>query len=681
MLDRILTLSADELEQLVDHHDRQYWDHNDPQIPDEVYDRLVTRLREVRPDSDVLVRIGGRGQSDPAPQVEAPAGQLGLPIDPASPAIVGNRVRHARPMLSLDKCYTEAELLHWFDRFEGDAVASHKVDGLAISIRYNAAGELELAATRGSGTEGELITANVARVGGVPLKLPSGPFEVRGEAYMPLDIFDERYAEQFANPRNLAAGALKQKDPERTAAYGLRFLAYDLDGSSAATEEDKRNLLTEMGFDCVPSFRVSRGEGQDIYEKLRAERPTLRYETDGVVFKVNDVTRHASLGITAHHPRYAIAYKYQGESDQTVVEDVLWSVSRTGAINPIAQVAPVALSGVTVTRISLHNLGIIERLAGVPLQPGVNTGYPLSRGAVVFVTRRGGVIPHLESILTPGSHDLEVPLACPSCGGPTERRDDFLHAVHEPECVVQARRQLLHFLATMDILGIGPKLVEQLQDAQIVNDPADLYELTAHEIQRLDRMGPKAAENVIAAIQGRRVVPWTTLVASLGIPDLGRRVAEMLAGRYESLEALRAATPEQLLLVDGIGEIMAERIVAGLAQQGGLLDRLLPHLELVAPVSTELAAGPLSGTAFVFTGTLAAMGRKEAQERVRSLGGATPSSVTATTTHLVLGDDDYAEFEAGRVSSKLKAAQKLIAGGAPLQIIPERQFLGMLQSA
>ena len=662
------SLSVNELERLITHHDHLYWELGAPEVPDEVYDQMVAALTALHPTSEVLRRIGGRAPLQPSL----------VPEDNGRPALLGNRVRHARPMLSLDKCYSEAELLHWFDRFAGTATASHKVDGLAISIRYDAEGRLDLAATRGSGTEGELITANIRRVHGVPDQVSLPNLEVRGEAYMPLDVFDSRYADQFANPRNLAAGALKQKDPDKTATYGIRFLAYDLDGVQIPTECDKRETLLRLGFDPVPAAEVSRHNAQAMYEQLRDERPTLNYETDGVVYKVNDTTLHDTLGITAHHPRYAIAYKYQGESGQTTVEDVLWSVSRTGAINPIAKVAPVQLSGVTVTRISLHNLGIIERLAGRQLAQGLNTDYPLSSGATVWVTRRGGVIPHLESILLPGHSDLNVPGQCPSCGGTTERRDDFLFATHVAGCSTQGRRQLEHFAATMDILGVGPKLMEQLYDRGIVTEPADLFELTAAELQRLDRMGPKAAENVVGAIQSRRVVEWTQLVAALGIADLGRRMAQILATRFPDMAALRAASPEELLAVEGVGEILANRIVQGLQSLTPMIDRLLEHVTLVAAATDVAASGPLSGQAFVFTGTLVAMGRKEAQKLVQQQGGQVPASVTSTTTYLVLGDADYADFEAGRVSSKLKSAQKLIASGSALQIIPEREFLKLV---
>ena len=662
------SLSVNELERLITHHDHLYWELGAPEVPDEVYDQMVAALTALHPTSEVLHRIGGRAPLQPSL----------LPEDNGRPPLLGNRVRHARPMLSLDKCYSEAELLHWFDRFAGTATASHKVDGLAISIRYDAEGRLDLAATRGSGTEGELITANIRRVHGVPHQVSLPNLEVRGEAYMPLDVFDSRYADQFANPRNLAAGALKQKDPDKTATYGIRFLAYDLDGVQIPTECDKRETLLRLGFDPVPAAEVSRHNAQAMYEQLRDERPTLNYETDGVVYKVNDTTLHDTLGITAHHPRYAIAYKYQGESGQTTVEDVLWSVSRTGAINPIAKVAPVQLSGVTVTRISLHNLGIIERLAGRQLAQGLNTDYPLSSGATVWVTRRGGVIPHLESILLPGHSDLTVPSQCPSCGGIAERRDDFLFATHVAGCSTQGRRQLEHFAATMDILGVGPKLMEQLYDRGIVTEPADLFELTAAELQRLDRMGPKAAENVVGAIQSRRVVEWPQLVAALGIADLGRRMAQILATRFPDMAALRAASPEELLAVEGVGEILASRIVQGLQSLAPMIDRLLQHVTLTAAATDVAASGPLSGQAFVFTGTLVAMGRKEAQKLVQQQGGQVPASVTSTTTYLVLGDADYADFEAGRVSSKLKSAQKLIASGSALQIIPEREFLKLV---
>ncbi len=667
-------LPVEALESAIRYHNDRYWAKAEPEIPDQVYDRLVLELRRRAPDSPVLDALDAPGDNDSLlPQTTDDTDLRAL--------ATGSKLAHEHPMLSLDKCYSEAELTAWFSRFEGDAVASHKIDGVAISIRYDADGRLLVASTRGNGRVGDVITENVRRLANVPEALPAslirGAVEVRGEAYMPLSIFEDRYAQDFANPRNLTAGALKQKNPDKTAAYGIAFFAYDILGSDAPSEMAKRELLLAAGFEPAPTILVPRDAGQQGFEQLAADRPTLDYETDGIVFKVNDVGQHNALGLTAHHPRYAIAYKYQGESGESTLQDIIWSVSRTGAVNPVAAIAPVALSGVTVTRVSLHNLGIIERLAGAPLDDNSAQSYALSSGAKVYVTRRGGVIPHIESIITPGQGGLELPATCPSCGGPTERRDDFLFAEHSQACGVQATRRLLHFVSVTDIQGIGPKLMEQLFDAEIVREPADLYELTVPELQKLERMGTKSAQNIVAAVAARRSMPWTTLLASLGISDIGPQVALALSRSFESLQALRDASADALVNVDGVGEIVAAKLIEGLQANATILDNLLQHVEPTAVEQTE-ATGPLAGRAFVFTGTLATMGRKEAQALVKAGGGNTPSSVTAATDYLVLADDDFAKFASGNHSSKMKAAQKLIDKGSALRVISETEFVGMV---
>ncbi len=649
----ILAMDAAELERQVRHHNALYWVENRPEIPDETFDLLVRRLRELAPASPALDELGEERA-----------------------ATAGTKVRHAAPMLSLEKAYSEAEIRRFYERFGGVALASPKVDGLAVSIRYGDDGALSLAATRGSGSEGDDVTAAVRQVGDVPHHVPASGVEVRGEVYLPLSTFRARYAGAFANPRNLAAGALKQKDPTRTAAYGLRFAAYDLLGASAPTETAKRALLEAWGFVPVPAVPATADDAQAVYERFAAERDALDYETDGVVFKVDDVRAHDELGATAHHPRYAIAYKYQGESGITTLAGVEWSVSRTGAINPVALLEPITLSGVTVTRVSLHNLGIMEQLARMPVQVGDNLGHVLSSGAQVLVTRRGGVIPHIEAVAEPGSGNLGVPTACPSCGARTERRDDTLTADHAPTCAVQQRRQLQHFVNTVDMQGFGPRLLEQLCDLGWVRSPADLYRLDVTRLATLDRMGEKSASNLVAAAAARRLLDPAVFVAALGIPDVGQQVARSLVAHYPDLAALRAASPEQLVEIDGIGPIVAARVVEGLALLASQLDDLL-HVVRLAEPETAPTEGQLAGASFVFTGALDSMARSEAQARVRAAGGTTPDAVTASTDFLVLGDADHERFVGGWRSSKLKKAEQLAAKGGRLRIISESEFLAM----
>ncbi len=668
----VLAMDAATLEDEVARHDALYWEHDAPEISDTLYDLMVERLRALRPDSAVLLRIGGRGATTDAVDEGA--------LDDAALAelATGQKVRHAHPMLSLDKCYTEPELLKWFERIGGEALASHKVDGVAMSLRYGRDGALVLGATRGDGRVGEVITENVRNVGGVPHRIEAGAIEVRGEAYMPLSTFRGEFADQFANPRNLTAGALKQKDAQKTARYGLRFFAYDVLGSDATHERDKRALLASWGFEPVPGTFTGADGGQATFDALAADRTELDYETDGIVFRAADAERYAELGATAHHPRGAIAYKYQGDSGLTTLERVEWSVSRTGAVNPVAIVAPVSLSGVTVTRISLHNLGIMEKLADAPLAIGANAPYPLSEGASLLVTRRGGVIPHVEQMAEPGGGDLHVPEACPHCGGATVRTDDFLGAEHAPDCSAVTERGIEYYAAVTDMQGVGPKLLEQLRERGLVTTPADLYRLTVEALLPLERMAQKSAENVVAAVQARTQLELPVFLAALGIPDIGRSVAEALSDHFGELAAMRAATPQQLVEIDGVGETIAERLVDGLAARTELIDDLLQYVTLVVPERREPIDGELSGKAFVFTGELASMKRGEAQERVRALGGETPSGVSKSVDFVVIGDADHERFEAGWRSSKLKKAQAVIDAGGALKVIPESRFLEMI---
>lgn len=667
----LFAFDAEGLEAEIRRHNALYWDKGAPEISDEAYDLLVRRLRQMRPDSPVLSELGEERQGDEGAIPSANEDALrALPS--------GSKVEHLAPMLSLDKCYAEDELHRWFDRFEGHALASPKVDGVAMSVRYDADGRLLVAATRGSGLVGDAITQNVRFVAGVPERIAEGPLEVRGETYMPLSVFRARFASDFANPRNLAAGGLKQKEASHTGDYGLRFFAYDGLGLDLPTEEAKRERLKALGFEPVPAAHATRETGQGVFDAFERDRDALDYETDGVVFKVADVAQHDTMGATAHHPRYAIAYKYQGESGFTELEGLLWSVSRTGSINPVACLAPISLSGVTVTRASLHNLGIMEALAG--LEPGAlavgdNPG-ALSPGARVLVTRRGGVIPHVESIAEAGAGLLNIPAVCPSCGAPTRREGDLLVAEHLPTCATQAVRKLVHFVAVTDMDGVGPKLLEQLFDAEHVVSPADLYALTLADLLPLERMARKSAENVLSAIAAKRTLELSTFLAALGIEDLGPNMARKLASAHPSLAAIRAADAETLTAIDGFGEIVADKVVEGLASWSEGIDALLEHVEVTAPPepSEADAALPLHGYAIVFTGKMTSMGRSDAQKRARAAGATTPSGVSKAVTHVVLGDGDYPRYEAGWRSTKLKKAEQWIEGGASLQIVSESTF-------
>lgn len=652
--------SVKELEEAVRYHNAKYWIEDAAEISDPEFDKLVEALRKKAPESPVLSAIGpaGAGLED------------GEELDANS-----EKIAHDPPMLSLDKCYDEDTLKKWFEKFKGEAVASPKVDGVAICLRYDASGALIVGATRGSGTIGEVITDNVKHVVGVPHSIDQGPLEVRGEAYMPLSVF-EGFKKEYMSPRNLTAGALKRKDGAKTASYGIHFFAYDVLGRGFPTEQDKQAYLRAQGFEPVPSVMSSREGLQQTYESFAADRQNLDYETDGVVFKANDTAEQQRMGSNSHHPRFAIAYKYQGDSGQSVLREIEWGVSRTGSINPVGIVDPVDLSGATVTRVSLHNLAIMEKLGG---EGG------LKLGSTVLMMRRGGVIPNLESVISPGDTPVVIPAHCPICGAATERRGDFLFADHNDQCASMRVRQLEHFVKVFDMKGFGQKWLEQVYEEGLIVNYEDFFTVTQDELMTLDRMGETLAKKLIATIDSKRTIPVELFLRAFGIHELGRHVSAILASTYQSLDEIFAVSAEDLAQIHTIGEVIAKHVTEGLAAHREAMERVLEHVTVTFPDPAVAAAaaataqdGPLAGKSFLFTGTLEAMTRKDAQAQVESLGGQCPSSVSKTLDYLVIGDADMAKFNTGWRSSKLKKAEQLIDQGAALQIIAESDFLKLI---
>lgn len=666
--------SVAELEAAVRYHDHQYWERDAPVISDYEYDRLVRRLKELCPESPVLQRIGA-GRKASADEVLA----------------LGGAVRHQQPMLSLDKCYSEEELVRWAATFDGDVVASAKVDGVAASLRYGADGRLECAATRGDGVQGEDFTANARLVPEIPERLreaPGTPVEVRGEVYMRLSIF-ARHAEEAANPRNLTAGTIKRKQASREQLRDLSFFAYDLLGAALPTEWEKLRRAEAFGFRTVDPQLLRREDLQAAYEDWLARRQHLDYELDGVVFKANRVDEQQRLGATAHHPRYALAYKFQGDSGESVLERVEWSVARTGAITPVGIITPVKLSGAMVSRCSLHNLNILRQHA-------------LHVGDTVVAMRRGGVIPNIELSKGGGTTPVEIPAECPACGAPTVIRNDVLFCGRPAECRGVGLGIVEHYVKSADIEGFGRKLLEQLWDDGLVRDPTDLYRLTVYRLVELQRVGDVLARKLVANVDAARELRLSVFLRALGIDELGRQVAGLLEEQFGSLERIRALTVADLLEIHGIGEVIARRVVDGLADRAGLVDRLLEHVRVTGPAdgdraeggaagAPELAeagapqagpaAGPLAGKSVVFTGKLASMERKEAQRRAEAAGARTPDSVTKDLSILVIGDEGSPLLGAGRKSTKHTKAEKYNAEGAGIEIITEAEFVRRLGEA
>lgn len=648
-------LSLEDLERAVQFHNKAYWVHDDALISDPEFDRLVETLRDRAPDSPVLEAIGPAGAGSEFGEVE------------------GVKVEHDPPMLSLDKCYDEETLRKWFDKFEGDAVVTPKVDGVAVCIRYDASGALAIASTRGNGITGELITENVRHIVDVPERIDANrPIEVRGEAYMPWSVFRAKFEEQYSSPRNLTAGALKQKNPEQTANYEIHFFGYDVLGPELASEHEKMELMAKLGFTPVDHRVVPHDNLQEAFEELEATRATLDYDTDGVVYKADSIEEQQRMGATAHHPRFAIAYKFQGESGTSTLREVLWSVSRTGAINPVGVVDPVQLSGASVTRVSLHNLSIMEKLGG---EQGLRIG---SR---VVMVRRGGVIPHLERVLEPGDVEIRIPEECPDCGAPTFRDSDVLCADHADDCRTTRLRELEHYASVTEMKGFGPRILEALWEAGFLRDLVGFYSLKVEDLTQLERVGEKTAENLVGMVDERRTLPAATFLRALGIEELGKHVSKIMVHEWGDIDQILRVSRDELAAIHTIGDIIADKVVAGLGAREEQIRSLLEHVDLVFPSPSDVPNdGELAGKSFLFTGALESMSRKDAQARVQELGGETPSGVKKELDFLVIGDADLEKFNDGWRTSKLKKAEAFNDSGGNIRIIGESEFLEMIEN-
>jgi DNA ligase (NAD+) len=648
-------LTVAELERELRHHNKLYWDDNAPEISDYDYDRLVNRLKAIAPSSPVLDDLGA---SKPK--------AVDLAVGDAPP------VRHKARMLSLDKCYSNEELMKWTRDFEGKVVMSPKFDGSACSLHYDDNGELVLAATRGDGEVGENITANVRTIKDIPGKIAGRGWEVRGEIYMRLSVF-QKYKDAFANPRNLAAGALKHKDSRRSEAYGLSFAAYDLVGTDHGTESEKMDALASVGFAPIERRVLDKSQLVAGYEELALRRSTLDFEIDGVVFKVDRVDEQKRLGATSHHPRYAIAYKFQGDSGTTIIREIEWSVSRSGAITPVALIDPVTLSGATVTRASLHNTGFIDKLG-------------LTKNATVVVMRRGGVIPNVEFVAKAGEVALEVPTHCPSCGGLVRRDGDFLFCAQPRACRSAVIGQLSHYADVVGMLGFGDSLLAGAFDRGILKRPMDFYQLTERRLLTLDRTGSRLAKRLLREVDRARKLDLATFLRAFGMHEIGKTVSVLLAEKFETLEKIFTVDELDLSSIHGIGPVIAKHAVSELALMREEILETSKHVELVAlsdrPAASAAemtrhgALATLAGLSFVFTGSLATMKRAEAERMVKDRGAIAADTVTKQLHYLVVGGQRTEEK-----SSKEKLADKWIEQGAKLQVIDEKTFLAMVREA
>lgn len=661
---------AEQLRQEIRHHEYLYYVLDAPEITDAEYDRLLVRLRELEAEEPESVpadsptqRVGGRADSR------------------------FTEVRHLEPLLSLGNVFSAAELRAFDERVrtglpagsEVEYVMEPKIDGLACSLIYEN-GRLVRAATRGDGVVGENVTANVRTIRSVPLvlKVPEGEtvpelLDVRGEVYMPRHAFmrlneerAERGESEFANPRNAAAGSLRQLDPQVTASRSLSFFAYYLVGEGARPRHSESlAALARYGFKVSENYRVVPDvEAALAYiEEFNVKRPELAYDTDGAVIKVNSVRQQQLLGATGKDPRWAIAYKYPPEQAETTLETIDWRVGRTGVLTPTAVLTPVRLSGSLISRATLHNEDFIR-------------AKDIRIGDRVIINKAGEIIPEVlrvvDSKRTGAETPVVIPDKCPECGWSVERRGaEAAIRCTNPHCPALGREGLIHFTSreAMNIEGCGPAVVNALLDAGLVQDVADLYSLHKEQLQQLERMGERSAEKLLAAIEASKENELDKLLFALGIRHVGAKVARILATEFGSMEKLLAAEPEQLAAIRDIGAKIAESVVTWLSVPANrdLLERLQAaglRLTFTPPASQE--DHPFFAKTLVFTGTLPTLGRAEAKTLAQDVGAKVSGSVSKKTDYVVAG------AEAG---SKLEKAQQL-----GVKVIDETEFLRLLKA-
>lgn len=660
---------ADKLRREIRHNEYLYYVLDAPEITDAEYDRMMMRLRELEtryPDSipadSPTQRVGGRASSQ------------------------FTEVRHLEPLLSLGNVFSAEELRAFDERVRSglpagskvEYVMEPKIDGLACSLIYEN-GKLVRAATRGDGVVGENVTANVRTIRSIPLtlKVPEGEavpelLDVRGEVYMPRQAFmrlneqrAERGESEFANPRNAAAGSLRQLDPQVTASRSLSFFAYYLVGEGAQPKHSESlALLARYGFKVSENYKVVENIDEAIkyIGDFNELRQGLSYDTDGAVIKVNDVYQQRILGATGKDPRWATAYKYPPEQAETTLEDIDWRVGRTGVLTPTAVLTPVKLSGSVISRATLHNEDFIR-------------AKDIRIGDRVIINKAGEIIPEVLRVVaekrTGDEKEVEIPNVCPECGWRVERQgEEAAIRCTNPHCPALGREGLIHFVSrdAMNIDGCGPSVINALLDAGLVRDAADLYSLRKEDLLKLERMGEKSADNLLAALDESKKNELDKLLFALGIRHVGAKVARILATEFGSMEKLQQAQPEELAQIRDIGDKIAESAVTWLNVPANidLVERLAAAgltMTFTPPASQE--DNPFFGKTLVFTGTMPTLGRAEAKTMAQDVGAKVSGSVSKKTDYVIAG------AEAG---SKLEKAQQL-----GVTVIDEAEFLRLLK--
>jgi len=645
---------------------------DNPTIPDAEYDRLFHQLKTLEAAHPELITA------------DSPTQRVG-----AKPLSGFAQIRHEIPMLSLDNAFSDEEFYAFVKRIEDRLIrlpepltfcCEPKLDGLAVSILY-VNGVLTQAATRGDGTTGEDITANIRTIRNIPLQLlmdnPPARLEVRGEVFMPHAGFErlnqlalEKGEKTFANPRNAAAGSLRQLDPKITSKRPLVLNAYSIGIAEGVdlpnTHYDRLQWLKSIGIPVNPEIRLCNGTDEvlDFYRDIQNKRSSLGYDIDGTVLKINDIALQEKLGFISKAPRWAIAYKFPAQEELTRLNDVEFQVGRTGAITPVAKLEPVFVAGVTVSNATLHNGDEIERL-------------DIAIGDTVVIRRAGDVIPQIIGVLhdrrPADARPIVFPETCPVCDSAIVRIEGeaVARCTGGLFCAAQRKEALKHFVSrkAMDIDGVGGKLIEQLVDRELVHTPADLFKLDLTTLTRLKRMGTKSAENALASLEKAKNTTLARFIFALGIREVGEATALNLANHFKTLEALQNADLEALQQVPDVGEVAANRILAFWHEPHNVAvvnDLIAQGVRWETVETKEVAENRFKGKTVVLTGTLTQMGRNEAKALLQDMGAKVSGSVSAKTDFVIAGD---------AAGSKLIKAQEL-----GVTILTEEEFLAEIQS-
>ena len=644
-----------ELESLLRHHNELYYTQGTAEITDNEYDRLRDELERRDPENELLLQVGDR------PRPEA------------------GKVSHTVEMLSLNKANTYEEVKKWAEGMDG-FVVQPKLDGLAVSLYYEK-GVYRYAATRGDGRVGEDITENVRYIRDIPDKLNfDATCHIRGEIFMRRSVF-QQFAGEFANPRNAAAGSVKQKDPRVTRERKLNFFAY-----AAVMESDEQNRLKLLFTDKVPDFgsidneykkmemvrllgvepaEIVQSGVDDLMELFeewaRGRSGEVDFDIDGIVIKVNDLSLQEKMGSTHHHPRWAIAWKFTAQQARTSITNVRWQVSRTGNLTPVADLETVNLAGANITHSTLHNADEIVRL-------GVNVG------DIVLIERRGDVIPKVIRVLKKGPNEgaVDIPEKCPRCGAEVAKENVFLRCTN-PNCSRRILRQLIHFADVVDLETVGPSLIEKLYDAGLLTTPADFFRLSEDDLLPFDKMGEVLAEKIVRHIRERKLITLAKFLTSLGIAHLGEVMAAAIADRFGNLENIRNAEIEELVGIDGVGEKIAVAVNTELNEKWPVIEDMLSQGVMIK--ENDLAGGenggndaqtrPLEGKSFCITGSLSKP-RKHFEDIIRESGGMV-KNMSRSIDYLLAGEKGGSKLDKARsweipIIDEGELA-KMIAGG------------------